>query len=168
MKNSALPQSRKLYIFDALILSKLRYGVASSWLSKSELRRLDGFEAWCLRKMLGIKHSFISRVSNARVRQVAGQAPISAAIRTSQLRLLGQVLTDPCKSVLKEVAFHGGDNLTPETSAYVRKVGRPKHNWTDQLVGIMRQAAGSLQEWNRIAGSYGAWMEVVGKLSCYC
>ena len=37
-KSSALPQSRKLQIFDALNLIKLRYGVSSSWLSKSELR----------------------------------------------------------------------------------------------------------------------------------
>ena len=165
-KSSALPQSRKLQIFDALILCKLRYGVASSWLSKSELRRLDGFEAWCLRKMLGIKPSFISRVSNARVRQIAGTSPISSAIRTSQLRLLGQVLTEPCKSVLKDVAFQGGGSLTPTTAAYVRRVGRPKHNWTDQLMNMMRQAAGSLKEWNRIVNSFGAWMEVAARVSC--
>ena len=138
-KNSALSQSRKLHIFDAAVLSKLRYGVASSWVSKADLRRLDGFEASCLRKMLGIKPSFVSRISNARVRQIAGTAPFSATVRTLQFKLLGQVLTDPCKQVLREVAFHGGDALTPETSAYVRKIGRPKQNWTDELVSIVEK-----------------------------
>ena len=125
-KNASIPKRRKLRIFDAMILSKLRYALASSWLVKANLRRLDGFEAACLRKLLGIKHSFWSRVSNAKVRQIAGQTPFSETVRASQFKLLGQVLMDPHKQILREVAFHGGDLQTPETAAYVRRVGRPK------------------------------------------
>ena len=52
---ASLPMRRKLEVFSAYISSKLRYAVASAWLWKADLRRLDGFQAGCLRKMLGIK-----------------------------------------------------------------------------------------------------------------
>ena len=145
-------------------MSKLRYGVSSVWLSKSDLRRLDGFQAGCLRKMLGIAPSYFSRTSNARVRQIAEHRPFSEQVPESQLKLLGQVLTNPAKHFLRAVAFHGGQSLVPETSAYVRKQGRPKHNWTDQLVLMMKQAAGSLQEWQRATSSYTSWCQVMARL----
>ena len=107
LKNATLPKKRKIMIFDACIMSKLRYGVSSAWLSKSDLRRLGGFQAGCLRKMLGIAHSYYSRISNARVRQIAEQRPFSNQVRESQLKLLGQVLTNPDKHFLRSVAFHG-------------------------------------------------------------
>ena len=163
-KNASIPKRRKLQIFDAMILSKLRYALSSSWLVKADLRRLDGFEAACLRKMLGIKHSFWSRVSNAEVRQIAGQPPFSETVRSSQFKLLGQVLIDPQKRALRDVAFHAGDPLTPETAAYVRRVGRPKQNWTDQLCGLMRQVASSSEDWFRITRSQKEWCKAAARV----
>ena len=90
--------------------------------------------------MLKVSPSFISRVSNVRVRQIAGEEPFSKLVRATQLKLLGQVFMDPQKKLLRQVAFLA-DGLTPATDAYVRKVGRPKHNWADQLTNIMKQAA---------------------------
>jgi hypothetical protein len=163
-KNASIPKRRKLQIFDAMILSKLRYALSSSWLVKADLRRLDGFEAACLRKMLGIKHSFWSRVSNAEVRKIAGQPPFSETVRSSQLKLLGQVFIDPQKRALRDVAFHAGDPLTPETAAYVRRVGRPKQNWTDQLCGLMRQVASSSEDWFRITRSQKEWCKAAARV----
>ena len=105
--------------------------------------RDSGFEVASLRQVLRIRPAFLSRVSNATVRDIAQRQPFSALVRGAQLKLLEQVLHDPCKQVLKEVAFHGGDPALPETSAFIRTVGRPRHNWTDQLMSIMRQSAGS-------------------------
>ena len=103
-RNSLLSVTRKIRLFEALIVSKLSYGVASAWLSKADLRRMDGFHSSCLRKILRIPPSFISRVSNERVRKMAKQGPLSALIRSSQLRLLDQVLMNPAKAdnVLEE------------------------------------------------------------------
>jgi len=162
-KNAHLSKKRKLYLFSCLILSKLRYAVASAWLSKGELRRQDGFHARCLRKMLHIPPSFISRVSNEQVRHIAGQEAFSKMVRAAQLKLLGQILIDPSKRILKEVAFHG-DSLVPEAEAFVRNVGRPRDNWTTQLTRIMRRAAGSLQEWLRISSSRRDWNEVAARV----
>ena len=135
--NSSLPMSRKLFIFEALISNKLRYGVASAWLAKADLRRIDGFQANCLRKMLRIPVSFVSRITNERVRTIAQQPPLSQSIKASQLALYDQVLNNPEKHYLRSVAFHR-DSLLPKTAAFVRRVGRPRDNWTEQVQNMSR------------------------------
>ena len=137
-RNSSLSVSRKIRLFDALVVSKLTYAVASAWLSRSDLRRMDGFHVSCLRRILRIPPSFISRISNEKVRKTALRPPISASIRSSQLRLFEQVLMCPGKKELKQATFWR-DTTTPSTDAYVRKVGRPRDNWTDQMIKIRRE-----------------------------
>ena len=80
------------------------------------------------------------------------------------MKLMGQVIFRESNTELKQVAFHRGDVDVPETAAYVRRRGRPKQNWTEQLSSMMRQAAGSLKEWNRIVSSLPAWTEAVERL----
>ena len=123
---------RKLELFEALVLSKVLYGVASAWLSKADLGRLDGFQAGCLRKMLQIPASYVSRVSNEAVRKTAGQDALSNMVRTAQLKLMGKVLNDDAKRILRDVAFQGSTTLSAN-AAYVRRIGRPRHNWTEQV-----------------------------------
>ena len=53
-KHSPLQQSRKLTIFDSVIMSKLRYSIGSAWLNKGSFCKLGGLHASCLRKVLGI------------------------------------------------------------------------------------------------------------------
>ena len=62
--------------------------------------------------------------------------PTSTAIRSAQLELLGKTINDPGKKYLRDVAFDG-DTLTPRTARSMRRVGRPRHNWTDQLLQII-------------------------------
>ena len=137
-RNSSLPVSQKICLFDALVVSKLTYAVASAWLSRADLQRMDGFHVSCLRRILRIPPSFISRISNEKVRRTALRPPISASIRSSQLRLFEQDLMCPGKKELKQAKFWR-DTTTPSTDAYVGKVGRPRDNWTDQMVKIRRE-----------------------------
>ena len=53
---------RKLQFFNALIISKLLYGLSSVCLVDAQRRRLDGFHARCLRKLLRIPAAFVSRI----------------------------------------------------------------------------------------------------------
>ena len=116
---------RKIEIFQSVVVSKLLYACSSAWLLKADLKKLDGFFCNCLRKILGIQASFYSRVSNESVLERAKCRKLSARIRESQLSLLDQVLNDPGKKVLRNVAFHG-DSEIPETSFWVRRRGRPR------------------------------------------
>ena len=65
--HSSLTWPRKLKIYHALIESKLLYSLAGACFTKAQLRRLDGFQNRCLRSIIGVKPSWISRTSNAEV-----------------------------------------------------------------------------------------------------
>ena len=57
----------------AVISCKLFYGLESASFTNAEYERLDSFQIKALRKMLGIKHSYHSRISNEVVMQRANQ-----------------------------------------------------------------------------------------------
>eukprot|EP00959_Pyramimonas_sp_CCMP1952_P372408 7798885-Pyramimonas_sp.AAC.1 len=63
---------RLAVVFKSLVESKLLYALPAEYFTTAESRILDGFQARCLRKVLNIKPSFLSRVSNASVSQHAG------------------------------------------------------------------------------------------------
>ena len=47
-------RQKKLQFFSALVVSKLAYGLCTAWLTKARQRKLDGFHARCLRRILKI------------------------------------------------------------------------------------------------------------------
>ena len=68
-KHANISQRRKIELYKSLILSKFLYGLQTVWLSKVLRRRIDGFHCSCLRQILGIPHSYVSRVTNVQVLQ---------------------------------------------------------------------------------------------------
>ena len=79
-EHSGVSRSQKLQCFEAAVVSRLVYGLATSWLVKTQRRRVDGFYAKCLRRILRIPSAFISRVSNQHVFDAAGVVPVSLQI----------------------------------------------------------------------------------------
>ena len=63
----------KLRVHDAVIASKLLYGLESASLTQAEYTRLDAFQISALRKILRVPHPYYSGVSNNRVMEVANQ-----------------------------------------------------------------------------------------------
>ena len=108
------------------------YGLSSAWLNDAERRRLDGFQARCLRMILGIKPSFISRVSNKAVLEKARQPSYTTQLSQAQLLLFGKIAASPQCDPLRQVTFQP-NCLQPATSRYVRRVGRPRHEWCEDL-----------------------------------
>lgn len=153
-----LTLSRKVYLFNAIIGSRLRYGTSSLWLANADMRRLDGFYCRGLRTTLCIPAAFVSRVRNKTVLQTANMQSLSTTIRFSRLLLLGKIFQcqctvhEPSLEVLRDVAFHG-DAPLPETAAWVRRRGRPRHTWTEQLLKVMQDAAGSFLKFQQVIQS---------------
>ena len=139
-KHAAVSLDRKIELFNSIVVSRLTYATASMWLLTVDLRRLDGFYCSCLRRILRIPPSFISRISNARALERSGCRKLSDMIRDSQLKLLEKILREPSLKVLRDAAFHG-NTLTPQTAAWVRRRGRPRQNWTEQLMGQRQREA---------------------------
>ena len=50
-KHTSLCRSRKAEIFQAVVATKLLYGLSAAWLNVAERRRIDGFQARCVRKL---------------------------------------------------------------------------------------------------------------------
>ena len=54
-------------MYNAVIVSKLIYGLETMYLNDSLLKRLDAFHIRGLRHILGIQHSYWSRVKNEEI-----------------------------------------------------------------------------------------------------
>ena len=141
-KSRRIASNRKVEVFKSLIQSKLMCALASAWLAQGHFRKMDGFQAYALRKILGVPPSYGARARNKKIRDWAKVEPLSKTALASQLRLLGLVLFDPDKDELRKATFADRTHV-PLTQVFVRKVGRPKHNWTEQLLDRVRTSAGA-------------------------
>jgi len=137
-RRSTLTTKRRLAIFRSMVETKLFYSLSCCCLNVAQQRRLNGFQAKCLRQIMGIPPSFISRASNKEVLRRAGYLEATTSLVQSQLRILGKVLRAPATSQLHSCAFQPG-TLQPTTSHYVRRVGRPRKEW---IPTVMAEAAG--------------------------
>ena len=89
--------------------------------------------ARCLRRLLRIPAAFISRVSNASVHARADVPRFSDQFLKQQLLMFGKVALAPPGSHLRMSCFVG-DSLSPQIGRFVLKVGRPRQNWTCELL----------------------------------
>ena len=72
-KKAPVSTTWKMRVHDAVISSKLLYGLESASLTNAEYEGLDSFQIKALRVILGIKHSYHSHISNEVVMQRANQ-----------------------------------------------------------------------------------------------
>ena len=85
-RHANLSIHRKLQIFNACIVTKVLYALESLWMLKVARQRIDAFQCFCLRQILHIAPSYISRISNASVLERSGQTPLSALLEQRQVR----------------------------------------------------------------------------------
>ena len=123
-----ISMQRKLELHDACVVSKVMYNLESLWLLQSDLHRLDGFHAACLRSILKIPCSYISRVSNQHVLERAEQHPLSNLLREHQIKLYKNISRMPESSLLRKLTCESGSDR-PRQWAGKRRRGRPKQQW---------------------------------------
>ena len=137
-----VPRKDKVQYFQMLVVSRLIYGLSSLWLVTAQRRRLDGFYARCLRRIFRIPAAFISRVSNAAVFAQAGVAPLSDQLLLGQLTLFGKVARSPEGSLLRRDTFIP-QTLRPHVGSLVRRIGRPRQTWTEELLKVATTKLGA-------------------------
>ena len=131
--HSNVPLAKKIQYFRAFVVSKLCYGLSTVWLVKAQRRRLDGFVARCLRRILHIPAAFVSRIPNAVVFAKAGVRPLTEQLLKHQLCLLHKAANTDAGSPLRRDTFVDA-SLNPQVGRFVRRVGRPRLDWTNQLL----------------------------------
>ena len=133
-KHSTLSRTKKIRIFNACICTKLCYGLFTAALNLKDRRRIDGFQARCLRKILKIPSSYYSRISNATVLEIAGETLLSTKILGEQQRYLTKISARPHDDATRLCIYQpGSENLREST--YERGRGRPRRTWIAGVAG---------------------------------
>jgi len=138
-RRSSLTWRRKLAIFSSLIESKLLYSLSTICFTVAQERQLNGFQNRCLRVIIGVGPSYISRVSNADVLLKSGHTLATDLLRRRQMRLLHRVLQSEEGHPLRTATFIPGTNH-PLTERFVRRRGAPCKEWLRTLLPLYYNA----------------------------
>ena len=107
-RRSTLTTKRRLAIYRSMVETKLLYSLSCCCLNVAQKRRLNGFQAKCLRQILGIPAAFISRISNKELLRRADYPEATSSLLQAQLQIFGKVLRTPPTYQLHACAFHPG------------------------------------------------------------
>ena len=108
------------------------YGLAAAVTNKADQRRLDGFQAKCLRRILRIEHSFLSRVSNKDVLEQAGHQPLSARLAHKRECYLTELMLRSENDPVRNLVLNVDGSLRQVLGK--RRVGRPRARWAQTIV----------------------------------
>ena len=98
---------------------------------------------WLFTEFVGVLPAFLSRVSNATVFKKAGVLPLSEQLLERQLQLFGRVALSPASDPRRLDTFAPeAGSITPQIGRFVRRVGRPRQDWTNQLLEEGRKRMG--------------------------
>ena len=129
----------KLIVFTSCVIQKLLYSLETAWLNKNTLRKLDGFYAKCLRSILKISPSYISRVTNHYVLQQFNVPPLSRVLLQRQLLLFGRIARMSNESVVRDSIFEH-NNVAIKSNIH-RKRGRPRNTWSNEVAKVAHEVA---------------------------
>ena len=121
----------KYVVFTACVIQKLLYSLDGVWLNKVVLKSVDGFYCKCLRQILKISPSFISRVSNQYILKQFKAIPLSRTCLQRQLLLFGKIRRLPNSCIVRGNVFVNGSCDLVNLSG--KRRGRPRNTWANEL-----------------------------------
>ena len=163
-KHTTLTLAWKLQAFHAIIVAQALHGLSTAWLNASDRRKLDGFQARCLRIILQVAPSFISRISNQTVLDRAGAVKLSTLLLRHQLLFFGKVARASDVDVLRQLTICRG-SLDLVADRFVRRVGRPRNEWASCLYKEALKLAGGSVFLQRVIQRPVDWKAMVSR---YC
>ena len=135
-KNAPVALKWKLRVFDAVIISKLIYGLEAIPFTEQNCKQLDAFQYRGLRNILRIKHYYWSGVKNKRVLLTASKKnktegkqliiPISERLVNRQVKLYGHLVRASEDDLMKNVTMY--QDGTRRKSLF-KGAGRPRTKW---------------------------------------
>ena len=108
---------------------------------QAERRRMDGFQARCLRRIMRIPNAYYSRISNKTVLERACLRPISERVLEQQMLTMGRIARGDLGAQVRNALLQQDSiQLTPLSGT--RRVGRPRLTWRETVHKHCVQAAG--------------------------
>ena len=120
--------SLKLRTYKAIIYPIVTYALHYSWMTKAMCTKIDSWQARTLRRVLRVKASMISHISNAEVLSRAHCTPLSHHVRSSRFKYFGHVLRRDYSATIFNVCFDSSCKV--RQPAGKRKQKRPLDAWT--------------------------------------
>jgi len=152
--NSSMAQKRKLGIFQATFLPVLTYGLDALTITEKQLHRLDAHYIRFLRRIVGVKASYYSHVTNQAVYNKAKHPKLpSDIIAELQFKMLQEVYSTPQESPLHNVVFSSANK---DRILYQgRRRGMPFPYWIDHVTrthfpGLLNHTAPKNPHWRYI------------------
>ena len=104
--NSSVSYREKLKIFQSVFIGTLIYGLDALTLQDKHLKRMDAYYIRFLRRIVGVKASYYSRITNLEVYRRAGEPrKPSDTLHKLQIMMLDQVYSSPIEDPLHNVVF---------------------------------------------------------------
>lgn len=124
----------KIQVFNAIIRSKLLYGLECIQITDAEINRINAFQNKSLRRILHKPPTFIDRTETNQkmydeIQQVHGCKfeHLGDTWKRNKLKLLGHILRASPADPLSQITF-GNDYLLPRP-VLKRRAGRPRADW---------------------------------------
>ena len=132
---SDLPVKKKIERYFSLVVSKAIWGLHLLAVLPADFRHLEYLHSRCLRRILGKKAAYISRISNAAILRLAKAETLESQIRRKQLKLLGHVLRKDLHDPDRLSCFQPDQHLQPRfPPGCRRRVGRPRLIWAETIL----------------------------------
>ena len=136
--NSRLPIHVKLRIFQSVVVSTLIYSLDSLTMLPKHFRRLNSIYFRLLRRVVGVKAAYISRVSNITVWELAA-CPTTPAqlILQQQIKLLLTCLATPPDDPFHHIVFCSALRDRIECNKKSSR-GRPPPHWLSLMLDYLQ------------------------------
>ena len=136
--NSRLPIRVKLHIFQSVVVSTLIYSLDSLTMLPKHFRRLNSIYFRLLRRVVGVKAAYISRVSNITVWELAGRPTTPAQlILQQQIKLLLTCLATPPNDPFHHIVFCSALRDRIECNKKSSR-GRPPPHWLSLMLDYLQ------------------------------
>ena len=133
-KDTSLPT--KVHLVKAMVFPIVMYGCESWTIKKAECRRIDAFELWCWRTLLGVPVT--ARRSNQFVlKEISSEYSLEGLMLKLKLQHFGHLMwrTDSFIKILILGKIEGG-----------KWRGWQRMRWLDGITGSMNMSLGGLQK----------------------
>ena len=104
--NSTLSQHKKIRIFQSTFVPVLVYGLDALTLTTPHIKKIDAYYIRFLRRVVGIKASFYSRIPNTEVYNLANRPKLpSQTLNDIQFKMMVEVFNAPRTEIFHSVVF---------------------------------------------------------------
>jgi len=128
---SRLAISTKLKLYNTCILPVFLYGSDCWAMSKTDARKIDALDQWCLRMLLSIR--WYQFVRNDDVRRLTKQSKLAAIIQLRRLTLFGHIMRMDDNADAKRIP------LASPPADWRRQPGRPHITWLSTVQQDLKQ-----------------------------